>query len=84
MKRCLASIRAAIPASLDQLQRSQPCKLLRKGGLVHADLFRQWADSRDLVNTSYLNPAPPGLYLTKALKFADGHPGLVVRLCLSG
>jgi len=37
--------------------------------------FRQWVDGLDLVNTSHLNPNPPGLYLTKALKFSEGRPG---------
>jgi hypothetical protein len=27
-----------------------------------------------LVTSSYLNPAPDGLYLTKALKFSEGRP----------
>lgn len=41
--------------------------------------FRQWADSLDLVNTSYLNPKPPGLYLPKALQFSEGRPGEVAQ-----
>jgi hypothetical protein len=36
--------------------------------------FRRWAGSRDLVNTSFLNPKPAGLYLFKALQFAEGRP----------
>ncbi len=36
--------------------------------------FRQWADSLDLVNTSHLNPQPPGPYLFKTLKFSEGRP----------
>jgi hypothetical protein len=36
--------------------------------------FRRWAGSLDLVTSSYLNPAPDGLYLTKALKFSEGRP----------
>lgn len=34
--------------------------------------FRQWATALNLVNTSHLNPQPPGLYLFKALKFTEG------------
>ena len=41
--------------------------------------FRQWADSLDLVNSSYLNPASPGLYMGKALRFAEGRPGEIAR-----
>jgi hypothetical protein len=36
--------------------------------------FRSWVASLDLVNTSYLNPKPGGLYLFKALKFSEGRP----------
>ncbi len=41
--------------------------------------FCQWADSRDLVNTSYLNPRPPGLYFVKALRFTEGRPLEVIQ-----
>jgi hypothetical protein len=41
--------------------------------------FRRWVDSLDLVNTSYLNPNPEGLYFFKALKFSDGHPREVAQ-----
>lgn len=41
--------------------------------------FRQWADSLDLVNTSHLNPQPPGPYLFKALKFSEGRPREVAQ-----
>jgi len=41
--------------------------------------FRQWADSLDLVNSSHLNSAPMGLYLGKALRFAEGRPQEVAR-----
>lgn len=34
--------------------------------------FRRWVAGLDLVNTSPLNPKPPGLYLLKALKFSEG------------
>jgi hypothetical protein len=41
--------------------------------------FRQWAATLDLVNTSYLNPQPPGPYLLKALRFTEGRPGEVAQ-----
>lgn len=41
--------------------------------------FRRWAESRDLVNTSHLNPKPAGLYLLKALQFTEGRPREVVQ-----
>lgn len=41
--------------------------------------FRQWAASLDLVNSSHLNPKPPGLYLGKALKFTEGRPREVAQ-----
>jgi hypothetical protein len=41
--------------------------------------FRQWVASLDLVNTSHLNPKPPGLYLLKTLKFSEGRPREVVQ-----
>lgn len=47
--------------------------------------FRRWVDSLDLVNTSLLNPKPPGLYLLKALKFSEGRPrevGQALRFAL--
>lgn len=36
--------------------------------------FHQWVDSLDLVNTSHLNPQPPGPYLFRAIKFSEGRP----------
>jgi hypothetical protein len=39
-----------------------------------SESFRRWVNSLDLVNISYLNPTPGGLYLTKALKFSEGRP----------
>ncbi len=36
--------------------------------------FRAWAEGLDVVNSSYLNPAPPGLYLRKALRWSEGRP----------
>lgn len=41
--------------------------------------FRRWSESLNVVNTSYLNPKPPGLYLLKALKFAQGHPAEMIQ-----
>lgn len=41
--------------------------------------FRRWVDSLNLVNTSYLNPNPIGLYLLKALKFSEGRPTEVAQ-----
>jgi hypothetical protein len=41
--------------------------------------FRRWAESRDLANTSHLNPKPVGLYLFKALKFTEGRPREVAQ-----
>ncbi|MBI1880861.1 MAG: nucleotidyltransferase family protein [Chloroflexi bacterium] len=41
--------------------------------------FRRWAAGLDLVNTSHLNPQPPGPYLLKALKFTEGRPGEVAQ-----
>jgi len=41
--------------------------------------FRQWVDSLDLVNTSHLNPHPPGLYLFRAIKFSEGRPREVAQ-----
>lgn len=36
--------------------------------------FRKWVTALDLVNTSYLNPEPAGLYFFKALRFSEGRP----------
>jgi hypothetical protein len=44
-----------------------------------APAFRQWVDSLDLVNSSYLKPEPEGLYLLKALRFSRGHPREVAQ-----
>jgi hypothetical protein len=41
--------------------------------------FRQWVASLNPVNTSYLNPEPAGLYLSKALKFSGGRPTEVAQ-----
>lgn len=41
--------------------------------------FWHWVDSLNLVNTSHLNPRPPGLYLLKALKFSEGRPAEVAQ-----
>lgn len=42
--------------------------------------FRQWVDTLDLVNTSYLNSKPVGLYVVKAIKFSEGRPAEMLRL----
>ncbi|MBE7472442.1 MAG: nucleotidyltransferase family protein [Anaerolineales bacterium] len=41
--------------------------------------FRRWVDSLDLVNTSHLNPQPPGPYLFRAIKFSEGRPREVAQ-----
>jgi hypothetical protein len=41
--------------------------------------FRQWVDTLNLVNSSYLNPAPEGMYLSKAIKFSEGRPSEVTQ-----
>lgn len=41
--------------------------------------FARWSAGLDLVNTSYLNPDPPGPYLLKALKFGEGRPAEVLQ-----
>lgn len=41
--------------------------------------FHNWAASLDLVNTSHLNPQPPGPYLFKAIKFSEGRPHEVAQ-----
>jgi hypothetical protein len=41
--------------------------------------FRRWVESLDLVNTSYLNPKPPGLYFLKAVRFSQGRPADLAR-----
>lgn len=41
--------------------------------------FQKWVAALDLVNTSYLNPRPAGLYLFKALRFSEGRPQDVVQ-----
>ena len=60
------------PQALDEvLLKTQAARL--------STAFRCWADSRDLVNTSYLNPRPPGLYFAKALRFTEGRPREVLQ-----
>jgi len=52
--------------------------LASQHGRVSAS-FRRWTHSLNLVNTSYLNPNPAGLYLLKALRFTGGRPGEVLQ-----
>jgi hypothetical protein len=63
----LALSKRYFPTSLDdELLASQEARVSAS--------FRHWVASLDLVNTSYLNPKPAGLYFLKALKFSDGRP----------
>ena len=63
----LALLHRYFPARLDQpLLRSQANRL--------TPAFRDWVAGLNLVNSSYLNPEPTGLYLSKALKFSEGRP----------
>ena len=41
--------------------------------------FRDWAETLNLVSGSYLNPQPPGLYFSKALRFSEGRPKEVLQ-----
>ena len=41
--------------------------------------FSRWANTLNLVNTSYLNPQPEGLYLFKALRLTEGRPREVLQ-----
>lgn len=61
----LALLKKYFPAAVEDslLAAQHPC--------VSAS-FRQWVDSLDLVNTSHLNPQPPGPYLFRAIKFSEG------------
>jgi hypothetical protein len=68
----LALLKRYFPQTIsDQLLAAQHKRL--------SPAFRRWAESLDLVTASYLNPNPPGLYLTKALKFSEGRPGEVLQ-----
>ncbi len=75
---CLLMLKRYFPAALeDRLLLNQQAQL--------SPAFRRWATSLDLVNTSYLNPQPAGLYLFKALKFSEGRPqevGQALRFAL--
>lgn len=51
----------------------------RQRGRV-SDRFHRWADSLDLVNSSYLNPKPPGLYTVKAIRFSEGRPRELLQI----
>lgn len=53
--------------------------LLAAQGERVSPTFKHWVASLDLVNTSYLNPKPPGPYLLKALKFTGGRPQEVIQ-----
>jgi hypothetical protein len=68
----LVLLKKYFPASLDD-------SLLASQHNLVSTAFRQWADSLDLVNTSYLNPKSPGLYIFKALKFTEGRPAEVAQ-----
>lgn len=74
--------RFALPA-LDLLHRTFPQTL--EPALVAEQKkraparFAQWAATRNLVNSSLLNPKPAGPYLGRALRFAAGHPPDVAR-----
>jgi hypothetical protein len=69
---CLVMLKRYFPAVLDErILTSQQARL--------SPAFRHWATSLDLVNTSYLNPQPAGLYLFKALRFSEGRPKEVVQ-----
>jgi hypothetical protein len=68
----LVLLKKYFPASLDD-------SLLATQHPRVSAAFRQWANSLDLVNTSYLNARPPGLYLFKALKFTEGRPAEVAQ-----
>lgn len=68
----LAMLKKYFPTSLDQtLLAAQQARL--------SPSFRRWAEALDLVNTSHLNPKPPGLYLLKALRFSEGRPHEVAQ-----
>jgi hypothetical protein len=75
---CLAMLKRYFPATLNQ-------RLLTYQQTRLSPAFRQWTASLDLVNTSYLNPQPTGLYFFKALKFSEGRPkevGQALRFAL--
>jgi hypothetical protein len=68
----LAMLKTYLPTSLDdKLLASQQRRVSRS--------YSRWVASLNLVNTSYLNPNPAGLYLTKALKFTEGRPREVMQ-----
>lgn len=68
----LAMVKKYFPGSIeDRLLSAQADRL--------SPSFRQWADTLDLVNSSYLNPKPQGLYLLKALKFSEGRPREMIQ-----
>ncbi|GAB4454592.1 MAG: nucleotidyltransferase family protein [Anaerolineae bacterium] len=82
--RWLAAVdgRATFPA-LSLLQQTLPGSIAPE--LVAAQQkrvsprFAAWANTLNLVNASYLNLNPPGLYVSRALRFADGRPADIAR-----
>ena len=68
----LVLLKKYFPAALDDA-------LLAAQQVRVSSSFQGWAAALDLVNTSYLNPKPPGLYLVKALKFTEGRPSEVLQ-----
>jgi hypothetical protein len=68
----LALLKRYFPPLLDEaITQARACRLSNR--------FRAWAESLDLVNGSYLNPKPPGLYFGKALRFSEGRPNEVLQ-----
>jgi hypothetical protein len=75
---CLVLLKRYFPATLEQ-------RILTHQQTRLSSTFRRWVASLDLVNTSYLNPQPTGLYFFKALKFSEGRPkeiGQALRFAL--
>lgn len=74
----LALLKNHFPAAIDEALLADQKKRVSTS-------FQQWVASLDLVNTSHLNPGPPGLYLSKALRFTGGRPlevGQALRFAL--
>lgn len=68
----LALLQKYFPAAIDDaLVAAQRRRVSAK--------FQRWVNSLNLVNTSHLNPEPAGLYLFKALHFAEGRPREVMQ-----
>ncbi len=68
----LAMLNKYFPTTLDKTLLTQQQKQV-------SPKFQEWVAGLDLVNTSYLNPNPTGLYLTKALKFTEGRPTEIMQ-----